>query len=200
MMKDDTIETLVAKAQAGDREAFDELARRLRPRLAHQIAARMGDEVRRRLEPEDILQETFACAFSSIGKFTNRGEESFYRWLGSIAEHLIWNVSQRKAWGELRLVRDPTARGSSPSKHLRRDERFERLEKALGDLSEDHRTAVVLARIEGLSMQEIAERMHRSPDAVKKLVARALIKLRESFGDTDSLHLPDRRLGLERDR
>jgi DNA-directed RNA polymerase specialized sigma24 family protein len=43
-------------------------------------------------------------------------------------------------------------------------------------------------------MKEIAERMGRSVDAVKHLLARALDALRERFGDTESYHLVDRRL------
>jgi RNA polymerase sigma factor (sigma-70 family) len=159
----------------------------------------MGDRLRAKIEPEDIVQETLTVAFESIGKFRWRGEESFYLWLGSIAEHLIWSLSQKKAWGEIRLARDVSATGTSPSKRARRDERFDRLEKALDGLSDDHRQVLRLARLEGLKVKEIAGRMHRSPDAVKKLLARALLRLKESFGDTESLHLPDRRLGAVED-
>ena len=48
--------------------------------------------------------------------------------------------------------------------------------------------------IEGLKIKEIAERMNRSPAAVKQLLSRALVKLKASFGETESLHLPDREL------
>ncbi len=40
-------------------------------------------------------------------------------------------------------------------------------------------------------MREIAERMNRSEEAVRQLLARALKKLKAGFGDTESLHLPD---------
>ena len=63
------------------------------------------------------------------------------------------------------------------------------------DLSPDYRTVVHLSRIEGLKISEIAERMGRSPSAIKNLLLRAMKQLRESFGDTESLGLPDRHLG-----
>ena len=44
---------------------------------------------------------------------------------------------------------------------------------------------------------KIAERMNRSPNAVYKLLARALVELRQNFGDTDSLSLADRTFELE---
>ncbi len=81
---------------------------------------------------------------------------------------------------------------TSPSKNVRRNERFDRLENALNNLSDDHRKVIVLARIERLGINDVARRMNRSANAVKKLLARALLELRQSFGDTESLHLPDR--------
>ena len=196
MAVENPTQELVEKAQAGDRVAFDDLVLRFQERLENQVRSRMGSRLRAKTEPDDIVQDAFAVAFETIGRFTWRGEESFYRWLGSIAEHLIWSSSQKKAWGEISLTRDISAGGASPSKHVRRDERFERLEKALESLSEEHKRVVTLSRLEGLKVTEIAVRMNRSPDAVKKLLARALLHLKESFGDTESLHLPDRRLAV----
>ena len=46
---------------------------------------------------------------------------------------------------------------------------------------------------------EVAARMNRSENAVRLLLARAAMKLRESFGDTESLHLPDRTFNTESD-
>ncbi len=61
-------------------------------------------------------------------------------------------------------------------------------------LTPDQRNALMLARIDGLRAKEIAGRMNRSEEAVRQLLMRALRQLRTSIGDTESLHLPDRRL------
>ena len=58
-------------------------------------------------------------------------------------------------------------------------------------LSPDHRTVLELSRMQELSISEIAERMGRTQSAVKNLLLRATRKLRESFGDTQSLGLDD---------
>ena len=199
MTKATPTETLVSMAQSGDRSAFEELALRFQNRLVSQVRSRLGERLRAKTEPEDIVQDAMTVALESIGEFRWAGEESFYRWLGSIAEHLIWSLSQKKAWSEISLTRDLSGKSTSPSRHLRRGERFERLERALGDLSDDHKRVVTLARLEGLKVKEIAAKMSRSPDAVKKLLARALLRLKESFGDTESLHLPDRSLRVNED-
>jgi RNA polymerase sigma-70 factor (ECF subfamily) len=197
MATTDPTRALVSRAQAGDRSAFDEIVERFRARLEHQIRSRMSETVRLQLDADDILNETFACAFESIARLEWQGEETFYRWLGSIAEHLIRNASRKKSWTRLRLEREAAAADTSPSRRMRRDERFDRLEKALNRLSPDHKRALVLSRIEGLKVSEISQKMNRSTNAVKKLLARALEELRRSFGDTESLHLPDRRLEVE---
>ena len=192
MVIDNSTEELVRSSQKGDRDAFQEIVRRFQVRLENQIRSRMGAAAQAAVEVEDVLQETFTSAFESIGKLRWQGEECFYRWLGSIAEHLIWAAAQRKGKAPLKLEHDVAAAGASPSKGVRRNERFDRLEDALNKLSDDHRKVIVLVRLERIGINETARRMSRSTNAVKKLLARALLELRHSFGDTESLHLPDR--------
>ena len=192
MVTDNSTENLVRSAQGGDRDAFEEIVERFQARLERQIRSRMGAAARATVEVEDVLQETFAGAFESIRKVKWQGEECFYRWLGSIAEHLIWAAAEKKGKSPLKLELDVPAKETSPSKSFRRNERFDRLESALNQLSDDHRTVIVLARLERLGIHEVARRMDRSSNAAKKLLARALLELRRSFGDTESMHLPDR--------
>ena len=74
-------------------------------------------------------------------------------------------------------------------------ERFDRLERSLEKLQPDHRRVLVLSRIEGLTVKQIAEQLDRSPRTVKYFLACALRELKRHFGDTESFHLPDRQLG-----
>ena len=77
---------------------------------------------------------------------------------------------------------------------MRKGERFDRLERAIGQLSPEHREVIRLARIEGLKVAEISKRMGRTPGAIHQLLARAMDQLKRHFGDTASLSLPDRAL------
>lgn len=106
-------------------------------------------------------------------------------------------VSQKKSLDRLQLTTDVPARDATPSKEVRRNERFDRLEEAINRLSPDQREALKLARLEGVKVREIAVRMNRSTKAVYALLSRALVELKESFGDTESLHLPDRILEVK---
>ena len=106
-------------------------------------------------------------------------------------------MSQKRPRRELSLEGEVLAAdGPSPLTLLGRKERFERLEEALAKLRPDHRDVVRLARIEGLTTHEIADRMERSPGAVKVLLFRALRELKKKFGETESLHLPEGGCGL----
>lgn len=188
-------ERLVRDAKAGDRSAFDELVEIHGDRLASWVRTRLGERARRATEVEDVLQDTYVRAFEALDRFTWRHEHSFFRWLCTIAEHLIWNASRKRSHAQLKLVSDPPASGVSPSRNMRRHERFERLESSLDDLKPREREALGLSRFEGLTAREIAARMNVSEITVKRLLSRGLERLRKSMGDTESLHLPDRRLG-----
>jgi RNA polymerase sigma-70 factor (ECF subfamily) len=187
--------SLVERAQRGDAAALDLLFAECRPRLVALAAGLIGERVRCEVEPDDALQETYARACASIGTFEWRGEDSFLRWLSVILRNVILEAAKRQARapGPLEEAALP-AKDPSPSRRLRREERFDRLQGAINYLSPDHRQVVVLSRIEGLPLNQVAERMGRSHAAVRQLLRRALQHLRERLGDTESLGLPPRGL------
>ncbi len=195
MMTDsDTTFSLVNRAQQGDREAFNDLIERYQPRLRTVIEVRLGTWLRQKIEPQDLVQETVVRALESIGRFQWQGNESFRLWLQGIAENLIRDAVKRHRRDVGLAIPEVPTNDASPSQLARRDERFDRLQTALDALSEDHRTVIVLARLESLRIKEIAKRMDRSTNAVKTLLFRAMQELRKSFGDTESFHLPDKRI------
>jgi RNA polymerase sigma-70 factor (ECF subfamily) len=189
------VKELIERSREGDRSAFDLLIDRVRPRLRSLIEARLGQALRGQVDPEDLVQEVTLKALESLGSFHDQGEGSFLRWLGGIAEHRILDlVDPRRKRPHVGIEGDVRASGPTSSKVLRREERFHRLEAAFDRLSPEHREVIVLARIEGLSREEIARKMNRSPGAVGQLLWRALKCLKATFGDTESLHLPPRSL------
>lgn len=200
MAEPETTATLVLRAQEGDRGALGTLLERSSTRLKAALRGAMSEKLRRKVEVDDLLQETFAWATTSIRRFQWRGEDSFYRWLRGIAGHMLLKAASKEERGlVLRLPERASHRDATPSKELRREERFDRLQDALDCLSTDHRTVVWLARIEGLAVKEIAARMKRSENAVMVLLSRALRKMRDYMADTASFHLPDRALQERRD-
>jgi RNA polymerase sigma-70 factor (ECF subfamily) len=198
MPKQGDTEQLIDRARAGDRAAFDELVSLTRASLLDRIRREMGRKLRERLEAEDLLQEVLLRAFRSVGHFRGADGKSFRHWLEGIAHNVVRSHGRLQGWKkEIQILRDVPASHVSPSRHQRRQERLERLSRSVEALSPDHRTVIQLCRIEGLKISEVANRMNRSPSAVKNLLLRAVKELRKSFGDTESLGLPDRELHEE---
>ncbi|MBI4602959.1 MAG: sigma-70 family RNA polymerase sigma factor [Planctomycetes bacterium] len=189
-------EALIEAARAGwchDRRALEVLFERCRDRFLDAIRAR-GRSLAAGQEPEDVLQETFLRATESIARFEDRGEESFLRWLHGIARNVELEGARRpRETLSLEAAERAESQDPSPSRGLRREERRERLERAIASLPDHYREVVRLARIEGLKVREVAARLGKSPDATKHILARALRLLRGRMGDTDSLGLPEER-------
>ena len=121
-----------------------------------------------------------------------QGEDALFRWLSSIARHVVLeHAAGRKRERPATLDDGLLATDPTQSRVHRRQERFDRLQGALDDLSPEQQKVVYLARIERVPIKEIARRMGRTPNSVSHVLLRALQKLRERFGDTESLGLPD---------
>ncbi len=197
MVEPSRVENLVEKARTGDREAFDDLVRSFETRLRSSVERQVGSGGGA-AEVDEVVQETFALAFESIGRFEWKDEASFFAWLSRIARNVaIDRAKDSRRRRYLELPDRLPAGGASPSRVMRRDERLDRLEKAIAKLPPDYREVIRLSQFDWLKVKEIARRMNRSEYAVKHLMARALRRLRESFGDTESLSLPDRPLNVE---
>ncbi|MBI4603447.1 MAG: sigma-70 family RNA polymerase sigma factor [Planctomycetes bacterium] len=197
MNPQDASRALIARAQAGDRQAFDELAGRYRGRIASFVRHRLRAPLESQVELEDVVQETLLRAYQSMERIRWSDEESFQRWLRGIAANVVFELAsqaRRRPVVPLEADGDIAAPGISDSKACEREERFERLKGALGSLSPEHRQVIQLARIQRLPVKDVARLMKRTPGAVTQLLWRALQKLRQSFGDTESLSLPARSL------
>ncbi len=202
MQDHDTLQTLIARAKNGDRAACDELLEEFHERLRARVESWSQFQLGPRVEVEELVQDAFVRAFRGLAGFTWQGEDSFFGWLCGIAKHALADsarTARRESLrrGSVEIAGVLPGSGPTASRVVRRGERFDRLRDALDALSPDYRQVLVLSRIEGLPMKEIAERMGRSLNSVKHLLARALVELKERFGDTESFHLADRRLDAE---
>lgn len=156
---------LVAKASAGDKDAYRLLVEKYQQR----VFAIAFDVVRSREDAEDIAQESFVKAYLSLPEF--KGESSFYTWLYRIAYNMAIDFKRRIVrrggapveFDETRV--DAVAEGSgtlqnrfgSPQDLMLRKEESQQIQKVLTEISPEHRTVITLREIEGLSYEEIAD-------------------------------------------
>lgn len=198
-------ERILKQAQGGDHEAFARLVNPLRERLAPVIYLFLGKRLRRRVDMDDVMQETLLRVHASLGSFVLGEDDSFFQWMAAIAKHVIQDLARqhgavRKGGLDCEVSlpeRELESPGVSPSRGLRREERLARLEDALEKLSPEHREAIFLSHVQGLPTEEVGRRMGRSRPAAAMLLLRALRELKTLFGDTESFHLPDRPLNEE---
>jgi RNA polymerase sigma-70 factor (ECF subfamily) len=176
-MSSETLRLLNA-AQDGDRVALDALYARHRGRLLAFVASRMAPGLRAAVTAEDIVQETHLESARKIHEFEDRGPASFYRWLVTIARFKVNEAARgrraKKRALEAPLEHDPVGKETSPSGYALKAERAALLGSALAELPADQADAVRMRYFEGLTIAECAERLERSPAAVKGLVSRGL--------------------------
>jgi RNA polymerase sigma factor (sigma-70 family) len=127
--------------------------------------------------------------------FEYQGKDSFFRWLSALAIHRLQNLrrtlqaDKRDPKREQHIagpstevtasrVAEPGQSGPGPRTLAASDEGIEQLFGALREMSGVDREIITLARIDGLSLTEIAERTGRTRNAVALLLSRALRKLR----------------------
>ena len=157
---------LVLAAQRGDREAFRTLFERYH-RRAYALALGV---VRHTDDALDVVQDAFIKAHKYLDKF--EGNSSFYTWLYRIVmnlaiDHLRKHRRVRPVeLDETRLDESavdegllPNLLGGNPGRALMDKEIRERIDVALGELSENHRSVLVMRELEGLSYEEMATAM-----------------------------------------
>jgi len=178
MIQDDNDQQLVQRVQKGDKAAFDLLVRKYQHRVLKLVSRFVNDAA----EAEDVSQEAFLKAYRALPAF--RGDSAFYTWLYRIAINTAKNtlVSNRRRPVDFDLdLQDPEQHdrqamlkdGDTPEGVLLTDEIRGVVERALEQLPEDLRTAIVLRELEGLSYEEIAEAMDCPVGTVRSRIFRA---------------------------
>ena len=96
MAEDEATMELLRRAGHGEREALDQLLGRHRVRLRQMIAVRMDVRLSARIDPSDVVQETFVEAAQKLPEYAGELRSPFYlgfdNWLGA---HLVLDLSRK---------------------------------------------------------------------------------------------------------
>jgi len=183
---------LIARFRAGDEAAFRTLFERHERLLGDRLAGRIPPHIRRRFSVADVLQEACIVAFRRRGDFDDRGKNAFRNWLFGIVDHRMREEVRRHADASKRASGREVTRGArpdtshfvgngaSPGSVAASNEMAMRIRDAISGLRGDYRKVLLLALEEGLPLRDVAERMGRNRDAIKKLYGRALLQLRQA--------------------
>lgn len=169
---------LVQRVKQGDRSAFDLLV----AKYQHKILNLIMRYVRDPSEAMDVAQEAFLKAYRAVPAF--RGDSAFYTWLYRIAintakNHLVaakrrpmsfdFELGESESFEPFAALRDI----DSPEHLALTDEIGEVINKAIEELPEELRTAILLRELEGMSYEEIAEAMDCPVGTVRSRIFRA---------------------------
>jgi RNA polymerase sigma factor (sigma-70 family) len=153
---------LVQRAQDGDTRAFDELVMKYNRKLYGLVYNMTSNKE----DTHDLLQDIFAKAYRSLRRF--RGNSTFYTWIYSISVNMTLNfLKKRKRRAgysfddvDSGIQNDPAfvdqAYHANPRRQSNIHELQKKLNEALQELSEDHRSVVTMFDIQGMPHAEIS--------------------------------------------
>jgi RNA polymerase sigma-70 factor (ECF subfamily) len=172
---------LIDQCLAGKTEAFGQLVERYQHRLYGSLIHVIGSAD----EAQDVAQDAFVHAFEKLGTF--RGQSAFYSWLFRIALNAAVSARRktRRVTGSVDAIREATgdepvdARSSTAPEHAAEVGDQQRLvRRALAQLPEEYRTALVLKEMDDLKYEEIAELLGVPLGTVRSRIHRARQELR----------------------
>lgn len=190
---------LLMRVRTGELRALGSLLdphRRFLQRLAtHHLPA----QLRGRISPSDVVQETFLRAHETFGQFRGGTQRELVAWLRQILHSRLVELVEKHVQAEKRDVRrEVTRRGSpqdsggasrgfeqiladrspSPSSAARHHEESQLLAAEMARLPQDYREVLTLRNLDGLAFAEIATRMDRTSAAIRMLWLRAMEELK----------------------
>lgn len=208
-MRDDVSakEDLLCRARQGDVDALGQLFEAQRADLHEQAERQLRGRLSVRVDPSDIIQQTFLEAHRSFAQFAGEQGPEWVGWLRTILDRRVALAVRDHVLLQKRDLRrerslDVASSGaglnpqleaghSSPSQRAIRGEEVQRLAAALAVLPPDQREAVRLRHLENQPLAEIAKSLGRSLAATAGLIKRGMKALRAELRDPE----PDDRDG-----
>lgn len=197
------IQQLVERVRQGDSAALADYVQAKRPQLLAFIEKQLSSALRRKVEPEDLLQEISAEAVRVVAQ-VDLSERDPFSWLCQISERRIidahrrfFGAQKRDAGREVPLQGGGGGGGddersplvdllivsmTSPSSAFSRNQRELLLLAALDKLPPEQRDALRMRYVEGLPSKEIADRMQKTDGAIRVMLTRSLKRLQELLG------------------
>jgi RNA polymerase sigma-70 factor, ECF subfamily len=184
--------TLVERAQRGDGSAFRTLVERYHRRVVAHALSMVKDPD----EAMDIAQETFVRVHRYLPSF--KGDSSFFTWTWRIATNLCLDAARKKGRGErlgltggdeedgreaeIEAGLDPISSAlAGPGRSAENRELQGKLEEALGTLSENHRTILLLREVDGLSYEELSQALGIRKGTVMSRLFHARLKMQRKL-------------------
>jgi len=194
-------QALVTSAREGSNEAIGQVLESCRAYLMLMADGELDRELRAKLGPSDLVQETIIAAQRGFADFVGATPEELIAWLREILSNKLKDARRRYMQAKRRAVRREApldgsrsgvraanlklTKGNTPSRQLEASEEAERVSLALSSLSPDYQMVIQLRNWQLLPFEEIGGRMNRSAGAARALWIRALEQLAKKLEGRD---------------
>jgi RNA polymerase sigma-70 factor (ECF subfamily) len=189
-------QALLQRLCDGDREALAELFAYYQPRLRQMVRLRWDARLGQRVDPSDVLQDTYLDAARQIDGYLRQPRVAFYIWLRGLVRERLANLRRQHLGARCRaagreaplpaassmlLAQQLLAPGSRPSQALLKAEVRQQVQRALARLATADREVLLMRHFEGLSNGEVAQALGLTDSAATMRYGRALLRLKESL-------------------
>ncbi|WP_372898316.1 sigma-70 family RNA polymerase sigma factor [Stieleria sp.] len=198
---DDAQQQVIELARGGDEAALATLFQMYRKKLKSMVEFRMDVNLRGRVDPSDVIQESYLELAKRLGEFRAKEDMSPFVWMRLVTMERMLNLHRRHVATQKRDARrefsidhelglDVTSitlaagllgKLSSASGRVVRDEQKAKLHQLLDQMSQDDQEIIALRMFEGVSNGEAAEILGQSPKATSKRFVRAISRLRSAM-------------------
>ncbi len=178
---------ILARIQAGDRNAINELYARYEARILAWVRAEMGSQLAASVQAEDLKQEVM---LRSLGQVERIIDVPHLRWLfARLAKQVAIDAARKRGTDKRNPEKEvaidieggiePEQRGTRPSVPAQQAELMLVYADCLHAMSEDHRKVLYLRHQAGMAYKDVAMELERSEEAAVMLLGRAEVKLKE---------------------
>ncbi len=179
---------LMLRVKRGDRQAFEALVNKYKQPVINLIYRTLGDAH----EAEDLAQNVFVQVYKSADRY--RATAKFTTWLFTIARNLCLNEIRRRSRHRAESLDAPHPEHEDQPRHQFEDHKTfsppdallhgeleEKIQRALSNLPENQRVAILLCRQDELSYEDIAKVLGCSLSATKSLIHRGREALKQKL-------------------
>jgi RNA polymerase sigma-70 factor (ECF subfamily) len=188
---------MLTEARGGGSEALGGLLMQCRNYLLLVANQNLDDDLRAKVSPSDLVQETFLEAQRDFAAFRGDREEELLAWLGRILSNNLANAARRYRATDMRRIDrevplagldssqhgawDLSSDSPTPSERLINEENLAAMERALAQLPDHYRQVLRLRYDRQLSFAEVGAGMGCSAEAARKMWARAVAALEQEM-------------------
>ncbi len=196
-----SVNELIERVRHGGADSLGELLNLYRGYLNVLAAPQVNGRLARRVDASDIVQDTMLAAHRDFENFRGRSEAELVAWLRQILAHAVSHAVERHIRAKKRDLRREVPlnslsgganssspgfgdlladRGVTPSEELSQRELTRHLTEQLAKLKPDYREIIIYRNLQGLTFEEIAEKMNRKAGALRMLWLRAIAKFKDT--------------------